>query len=562
MNCTTYTNNGPSGSIKEISGTTCAGIEGYYYINFGQSICMDNTKPIINLGGLIIGEECFALTPTPTPTNLNYCYSSGLTYYTVSYECPNDGNNYDDIYGVISVEIYEDGNNPTTNHPTYNFSVSNGIETELLSIPRGQSFATFIFPKVNFDYTSTGCTTTTLNDWYISNTAGLTKCLFITPTPTPTVTQTQTPTQTPTPTSTSPNYCPEQMYVENTVFSGASAPFLTGATGLYTRTYSYSGGSFNYGYYDFPDFVVGPDLSGKTAAVYQRYNATENTYWQSMAVVIAGPPYPVITRWSVFRTTGNYFINGGTLVPTEILQWTTNLTTTNGITYPTKGYGSLRGYFSYPTNCPTATPTPTVTNTQTQTPTSTNPCPSCNQFYFSAGTRTGGNSPTGWTGTYELLKNVYYTQFNDQNSSPPSFSGECSSYEGISYTLWKNENDYGIGLFKTNNTGSTLNQYYYSGFTLLYPELMSRINYGQCGITFSYSGASGFAANLLTGNTCNGFVYPKDGINTSSIYVGQFLNKQDLEYSITYLNPCITPTPTRTLTPTPSVTQTITPSPS
>lgn len=236
MNCITYTNNGPSGSIKEISGTTCIGVEGYYYINFGQSICMDNTKPIINLGGLIIGEECFAVTPTPTQTNLNYCYSSGLTYYTVSYECPNDGKNYDDIYGVISVEIYENADSPTTNHPTYNFSISNGIETELLSIPRGQSFATFIFPKVNFDYTSTGCTTTTLNNWYISNTDGLTKCQFITPTPTITPTNTNTPTYTTTPTIT-PTNTNTPTYTSTPTKTSTSTPTPTNTSIISSKTF-------------------------------------------------------------------------------------------------------------------------------------------------------------------------------------------------------------------------------------------------------------------------------------------------------------------------------------
>lgn len=145
----------------EISGTTCDGSVVNYFLNYGQSVCMDNDYPIINLNGLQISGSCLSSTPTPTPTSPVFCYVSGLTYYSATYECPNDGLEYLDQYGVIRVEIYQ-GNTPTTNHPSYNFTVTDGTKSEILTIPNGQSYSEWIFPKINFSYGTTGCTQTIL----------------------------------------------------------------------------------------------------------------------------------------------------------------------------------------------------------------------------------------------------------------------------------------------------------------------------------------------------------------------------------------------------------------
>jgi hypothetical protein len=494
MSCSFYVNNNPNIPQMEISGTTCSGGSVNYLVNYGQGVCMNDDYPIINLNGLVISGDCLPVTPTPTPTISSYCFTSGLTFYTATYECPNDGNDYIDEYGVIKVNIYQNSIE-SGDHPDYNFIVTNGSESAILKIERGQTFNEFIFPKINFEYGATACTQSTLSNWYISNTDGLSECIFVTQTPTPTntntptntktpsvtptntitptvtqtptntitttntqtpsvtptntitptntttATNTQTPSVTPTltstptntitptitstPTQTSPNYCPEEMYVEDT--TGFSQ--LSGATGTYTRTYTYSGGSFNYGYVDYPDFVVGADLSGKTAAVYHRYNATENTYWQSIAVVVSTIPYPVITRWSVFRTTGNYWINGGTLNPIDAVVWTENLTTYNGITYPTKGYGSTRGYFSYPSSCPTATPTATLTQTttptNTQTPTNTTtltqtitntPSPTETPFNYSFQAYSGTSACLACCSASTLI--TLYGEFSASTSGP------------------------------------------------------------------------------------------------------------------------------------------------
>lgn len=379
-------------------------------------------------------------------------------------------------------------------------------------------------------------------------------CIPPTQTPTTTLTPTITPTMNP--------LCPEELY-----YSGSST--FSAFTGTYQRTYSYTGGTFTGGWFDRDGnlpvitncFYPGIDSLNNLYSVWTRF---DGTYYYTLVAAKVWPS-STVNRWIVNRNTTGYMLNnpcGSSIGVSELFE-ITDTEFIGGIGYPKRGNvgSSISGYISYPDICPTSTPTITPTNTVTPsiTPTSTNPCPNCNQFYFSAGTRSSGNSPTGWTGTYELVKNEYYIVTDVTQPSPRPYSGVCSSYDLKSFTLWKNENDYGIGLFKAE-TGNTLNQYYYSGFTLLYPELMTLINYGDCGINFNFSGQTAFAANLLTGNTCNGYVYPKDGVNTSTIYLSPTLNPITLEYSISYLNPCITPTPTRTQTPTITPTKTVTPS--
>jgi len=68
MNCSEYRHEDPFGGSKSISGTTCQGIVGSFYLVYGQSICMDNEKPIEVCDGLKIYDACLG-TPTPTPSN-------------------------------------------------------------------------------------------------------------------------------------------------------------------------------------------------------------------------------------------------------------------------------------------------------------------------------------------------------------------------------------------------------------------------------------------------------------------------------------------------------------
>jgi hypothetical protein len=164
---------------------------------------MDNDKPLINLNGLVISGECLPVTPTPSTTPYVYCYVSARTESFGTFQCPNDGLLYTDTYGKLLLYATIDGQ-IVSSHPQLDFIITNGIDSRSISIPNGQEYTEFVYPKINFFYTETGCLTETLPDWYVTN-APVTRCLFFTPTPTPTPTQTPTvtPTNTATPTPTS-----------------------------------------------------------------------------------------------------------------------------------------------------------------------------------------------------------------------------------------------------------------------------------------------------------------------------------------------------------------------
>ena len=207
MSCNFYVHNDPIGGSKYISGTTCSGTEAFYYLTIGQSVCMDNSRPLINLNGLVISGECFAITPTPTQTPDGYCWFSSKTESFGTFQCPNDGLLYQDVYGKLTLIAGRDGV-VVSGHSQLNFVVTNGTDFETVSILDGQTFTEFIYPKINFFYTETGCITENLPDWYV-DTFPVTQCSLITPTPTttptttptptPTTTLTRTPTQTPAP---------------------------------------------------------------------------------------------------------------------------------------------------------------------------------------------------------------------------------------------------------------------------------------------------------------------------------------------------------------------------
>ena len=101
MSCNFYVHNDSTGGSKYISGTTCSGTEAYYTLTLGQSVCMDNTRPLINLNGLVISGACLPVTPTPSTTPYVYCYVSANTESFGTFQCPNDGLLYQDVYGKL-----------------------------------------------------------------------------------------------------------------------------------------------------------------------------------------------------------------------------------------------------------------------------------------------------------------------------------------------------------------------------------------------------------------------------------------------------------------------------
>jgi hypothetical protein len=276
---------------------------------------------------------------------------------------------YEDIYGTIRLDIGVNNDYLTDNHPTLIFTFTNGTQYQQVEALPGQAFVEYSYVKKDFKYTSTGCVETTYPDWYLFTGFNATQCAF---TPTP------TPTMTPYP------VCPEQLTVSNI------NPIYSGATGVYTRTYTYSGGSFNYGFLTGNTagltFITGPDSVGNNAIVYEYYNSSLNEYYQIIAFSNASPIQ--IQTYTLWKSNGGFLSMGyqGTIPPFPLDL--TPIITTGGISYPKNGLFEFYDfYIAYPPLCPTATPTQTPTQTQTRTPTvtpSNSPTPSI----------TASNSPT------------------------------------------------------------------------------------------------------------------------------------------------------------------------
>jgi outer membrane biosynthesis protein TonB len=202
MSCTLYVHNDPLGGSKNVSGTTCSGVVQYYTLTYGQSICMDDTKPLIDLNGLVISGSCLPVTPTPSPTPPDYCVFTGFTYYSEPFQCPNDGNTYYDVYGRWLLQVDSRTYSITNPHQPITFVMSNGTDVQNVTIEQNQTLTEFVYPKQNFVYTNTGCTVTNYPDYFIQSIiGGYTDCPS-TPTPTQSGTQTPTPTMTQTPSET------------------------------------------------------------------------------------------------------------------------------------------------------------------------------------------------------------------------------------------------------------------------------------------------------------------------------------------------------------------------
>jgi len=207
-----------------------------------------------------------------------------------------------------------------------------------------------------------------------SSTIGLTptatSTLTLTPTNTPSVTQTNTPSSTPTltPTSTIEPICPEQI-----TLSSSSVPEYNGT---YNRLYSYTGGTFNYAYFEGGGVNVWrfdtTDASGNYGVVWGRLSG--GIYYTLYAVAQSSN---IINLYGVFSSNTNYIV-GSVVSGSTIVDITPEIS--SGVKYPTRGNtGTNNFYVSFPETCPTATPTvsvtqtntPSITPTQTKTPSPT-----------------------------------------------------------------------------------------------------------------------------------------------------------------------------------------------
>lgn len=194
MNCSYYIHNDPIGGTKYVSGTTCTGDVIYYFLTYGQGVCMNNYLPLIYENGIEIAGDCTGVTPTPTPSPQTFCYSTTKTFTTVDFYCGFNGVTYQNIFGSIGITIA----NPS--HPDYSFTLSNGTNTAVVSIPNGQTYTEFAYPQIIYSVGNDGsCVEELFVDYNITY-SPIPECFAPTPTPTKTPSVTSTPTLTPTPT--------------------------------------------------------------------------------------------------------------------------------------------------------------------------------------------------------------------------------------------------------------------------------------------------------------------------------------------------------------------------
>jgi hypothetical protein len=195
-------------------------------------------------------------------------------------------------------------------------------------------------------------------------------------TPTPTTTQTPTNTQTPTVTNTqtptntsSPTPTPTSVICwDSFTISGSGVSAL--GNGIYQELITYSGGSLSSGWVSGSgegDFINGTAPDGNDYKVFGSYDGTY--YYTYLWNIFSG-----FENWGCFRTTGNYYVLGGTFVNRINLINSTGSTTPNGVYYYpiAQTYGSFPSYtLTRGSICPTPTPTQTNTPTNTGTPTPT-----------------------------------------------------------------------------------------------------------------------------------------------------------------------------------------------
>lgn len=182
-----------------------------------------------------------------------------------------------------------------------------------------------------------------------------------TPTPSITPTNTQTPTVTNTPTpSFLPYFCTDEI-----IISGHTN--LPELDGTYSRVYTYSGGSYLYGFMDLTGFQYGFFPGPYSSESYPVYVNTS-----------PGAPYTATTlgynanegAWDIFEGSpvDNTIYAGTTPFSSNTITYFGGSYLTEGQKYEFFSPAIPLLYVSYPLVCPTTTPTPSPTQTPSSTP--------------------------------------------------------------------------------------------------------------------------------------------------------------------------------------------------
>lgn len=423
-NCYYFCHDNSFGGSAYVSGTTCDGVEQAYTLNLNDCICMDLDFPIITCESPIFSGSCApsptpSTTPTNTPTNTTTptltttptntpSITPSITPYAV---CPDQiilsqcsrsiGGNITDYDGTYNRVYSYTGGSFTTGYLDFNPSTGDGI-FQVGAMPYdGLNYAVYVRQTGSTYYTliirdyNPGTSPQQFN-WGVIKTTGDSKinggvridssqiranntsginsggiyypgnALFTAatltsyvaypencPTPTPTLTQTQTSTPTITPT----NYA---ACINELIYTCNDLDICADAAGTYTRSFNYTGGTFDYGYITTPPFQFSANtlFSGNAYVVYKRFSGS---FYYTIIF------NATINQWAIYRTTGNYIIDGGTFDSVDT--WTGSVLV-DGYSVP-DNTSNPTFTISYPPLCPTSTPTPTTTTTPTNTTTTT-----------------------------------------------------------------------------------------------------------------------------------------------------------------------------------------------
>lgn len=428
----------------------------------------------------------------------------------------------------------------------------------------------------------------------LTPTPTLTPTMTQTPTVTPTITQTptNTPTNTNTPTITPTitpyAVCPQQLQI-------TQSNEMRIDVGTYTRSTIASGTTFDFGYFDQTQFVLGTAPDGNNYPIYQYidlviennvntlyrgFSGTTDLGWygrEEQDNPLNNPPpyiggqrtfgsdYVTIGSTRFFKQGTNTGINPGStpsgvtiyIVYPEVCPTPTPSVTSSNTPTPT----------ITPTNTitPTITPTNTITPTVTPTKTPTN-TPTVTVTQTITNTQTPTTTPTV-TPTVSLTPNAICPQSFDMTSNSNPFGiPELGTYtratiaSGITFSFgYFNQYDFVLGtapdgnsypIFQFYNPSSGKWNTYYRGF------LLGGADTGWYGRTDTvdplnapWSGSQySFGYNYTD---FGGVRYPKAGSNTGG-------NPPQTNY-IVYPSLCPTPTPTLTTTATQTATPTVTP---
>jgi uncharacterized delta-60 repeat protein len=294
-----------------------------------------------------------------------------------------------------------------------------------------------------------------------TNTSTPTRTPAVTPTMTPTNTQTQTgtppltPTQTPSPTATL--LCED--ILNFSLFSGFAINALQGD---YTRQFSNSATTFNFGYFSGGSptiFFTGATFdTGQNYPVYMMQSGS--TYSVLGRTFVTASNW----RWQIYTTTGSSYLDFQR-TPIGSLQITPNEIAYDGMYIIPPGLNTYIGRtynIQYPISC--ITPTPSPTNTQTSTPTGTPPA---------TPTQTQTPSPSGGVTCIQVIDTVIAPE---PQTGPNNFFGvniSLSPYpvtENVTVTGYirddgniSNTYDFSITVIGGTQSGETANNVLMTG---------------------------------------------------------------------------------------------------